>query len=173
MDVKRNGSVLLREQTIGETKRKMATEAIHARALSERASVLLFSSACVFVFKCVCLCFNLYLVFAIIAFSCNWHIVSEWVSVCVCLFLSSVYDATRARTIVDLLITRASAQWAGEQAWQRGRARERASGREWDFSQSVCGYLDGACDRALADVIILSLRRSLSLAVTRAALESR
>lgn len=69
-------SAVAREQTIGEWKQNGATTAIH----------VLPACVCYCFRLCVwsCVCFNLYLVIAIIAFSCNWHIECLCVSLRVC-----------------------------------------------------------------------------------------
>lgn len=120
---------------------------------SERVTVcvLLFSSA----WLCV---FNLYLVFAIIAFSCNWHI--ECVCVCEC-----VWNA-RARENNSRFVRWRAARAVGwvrahaRRAWERTHSRVC---REWwarEISVSVCGYLDRACVR---DFCLLSFHYAIVL----------
>lgn len=116
-------------------------------------------SVCVLLFSSAWLCvFNLYLVFAIIAFSCNWHI--ECVCVCV-----SVWNA-RARENNSRFVRWRAAHAVGwvrahaRRAWERTHSRVC---REWwarKISVSVCGYLDRACVR---DFCLLSFHYAIVL----------
>lgn len=96
--------------------------------------VLLFSSA----WLCV---FNLYLVFAIIAFSCNWHI--ECVCVCEC-----VWNA-RARENNSRFVRWRAARAVGwlrahaRRAWERTHSRVSGERERFQF-QSVATWIEPA-----------------------------
>lgn len=133
-------SVLLREQTIGECENKIRpTTTIHGASAQ---NVL----RCVSVWVCYCFrlrdcVFNLYLVFAIIAFSCNWHIE------CVCVWVC-VWNA-RARENNSRFVRWRAARAVG---WLRAHARlaserthSRVSGERERFQfQSVATWIEPA-----------------------------
>lgn len=99
-------------------------------------------SVCVLLFSSAWLCvFNLYLVFAIIAFSCNWHI--ECVCVCEC-----VWNA-RARENNSRFVRWRAARAVGwlrahaRRAWERTHSRVSGERERFQF-QSVATWIEPA-----------------------------
>lgn len=99
-------------------------------------------SVCVLLFSSAWLCvFNLYLVFAIIAFSCNWHI--ECVCVCEC-----VWNA-RARENNSRFVRWRAAHAVGwvrahaRRAWERTHSRVSGERERFQF-QSVATWIEPA-----------------------------
>lgn len=99
-------------------------------------------SVCVLLFSSAWLCvFNLYLVFAIIAFSCNWHI--ECVCVCEC-----VWNA-RARENNSRFVRWRAARAVGwvrahaRHAWERTHSRVSGERERFQF-QSVATWIEPA-----------------------------